>query len=103
VQWKTFNAGADDAPGFVDRLQVLSVPEGRPGSDAVEHEARFDSQTEDDQSPYTEDSIPAVSEGRLMEATVGPLAAGAYRLTVTLDVGGNEATTFNCIDIFAAV
>lgn len=103
VKWKAFNAGPDDAPGFLDRLQVLSVPEGCPGSDDVEHEAVFDSQTEDDQAAFSEDPIPVGSEGRLMAATVGPFATGAYRLTVTLDVGGSEVTTFNCIDIVAAV
>jgi hypothetical protein len=103
VQWKAFNAGDDNMPSFVDRLQVLSMPEGCPGSDDVEHEAVFDSQTEDDQADFTEAPVPAGNEGRPMAATVGPFAAGAYRLTVTLDVGGGEVTTFNCIDIVAAV
>ena len=34
-----------------------------------------------------------------MHPTVGPFPAGTYRLTVTLDVGRSNTTTYNCKEI----
>jgi hypothetical protein len=47
--------------------------------------------------------IPAGATGPLMSPQVGPFTAGSYRLSVTLDDGGQSpVTTFNCIEIAAS-
>ncbi|TGS54601.1 hypothetical protein EN844_32465, partial [Mesorhizobium sp. M3A.F.Ca.ET.201.01.1.1] len=46
VQWSAFNAGDADLMAFIDRLVITSIPEGCPGSDDVEHEVVFDSDTD---------------------------------------------------------
>ena len=103
VQWKAFNAGAQPTSTFTDSLVVTSIPEGCPGSDDQEHPIVYDSTTDGNPQDFEEPPIPPQSEGILMEPQVGPFAPGSYRLTVTLDHGGSNETTFHCIPIVPAV
>ncbi len=104
VQWAAFNGGGQAVAAFVDRLVVTSIPEGCPGSDDTEHAVVFDSDQNGDPADYSEPGLAAGTAGALMAPQVGPFAAGAYRLTVTLASDtGNGAQTFNCIDIVPAV
>jgi hypothetical protein len=96
VQWSAFNAGEKDVPSFLDRLVITSIPEGCPGSDDIEHDVVFD-------ESFDDGGLAAGTAGDLIEAEVGPFAAGSYRLTVTLaDDLGTGFTTFNCIEIVKA-
>ncbi|WP_406397197.1 hypothetical protein OH805_00110 [Streptomyces sp. NBC_00879] len=103
VQWSALNISGQDVPAFTDRLLIESIPEGCPGSDATEHEAVFDSDQDGDISDFSEPDLTVGQSGPLMSPSVGPFAAGSYRLTVTLanDLGVGE-TTFNCIEIVSA-
>ncbi|WP_396908281.1 hypothetical protein [Mycolicibacterium sp.] len=100
VQWQAQNLGPDDAPAFVDRLVITQV-ESCPGDDSQDNPVHYDSATDaDDPSAFEEPELQANTTGPLMVAQVGPFPAGSYRLTVTLDDGGESpATTFNCIEI----
>jgi hypothetical protein len=99
VQWQAQNLGPDDTPLFVDRLVITQV-ESCPGDDSQDNPVLYDSTTDGDPSEFEEPEIPAGTTGPLMIAQVGPFPVGSYRLTVTLDDGGQSpATTFNCIEI----
>ncbi|MFB7454319.1 hypothetical protein [Streptomyces sp. NPDC056194] len=103
VQWAARNISTQDFPAFVDRLLIQSIPEGCPGSDSVDHDTVFDSDTDGDPDDVSEPDLLSGQAGPLMNPSVGPFPAGAYRLTVTLaDDLGVGGTTFNCIDIVAA-
>ncbi len=103
VQWNAQNLGPGDAPAFIDRLVISEIPEGCPGSDDQEHPTVYDSTTDGDPADFEEPELPDQTTGPLMPPVVGPFAAGAYRLTVTMDEGGpNPVTSFNCVDIIQA-
>jgi hypothetical protein len=93
VQWSAVNGSDADVEPFTDRLVITSIPEGCPGSDDAEHPVVFD-------ETFDEPALAPGEAGPLQNPTVGPFAAGSYRLTVTLadDTGDGDAT-FNCIDI----
>jgi hypothetical protein len=104
VQWNAENLGPDITPEFVDRLEIIELPEGCPGSDAEEHTVVYDSAIDGNPDDFAEPELLPGEVGPLMEPEVGPFAAGAYRLSVTLDDGGpNPVTIFNCINIVEAV
>ena len=103
VQWRSFNAGSVDQEPFDDRLVVHEIPEGCPGSDDQDHPIVFDSQGDGEAEDYAEAGLRPGEEGRLMEPTVGPFPVGSYRLTVTLDTASSMTTSFNCIEIVAAI
>ena len=92
VNWAASNIGQQDSPDFQDELVVSNIPEGCPGRDGEEHPVLFD-------SSFDEAPIPAGKLGPQMQATVGPLPTGSYRLTVTLAKGLADTATFNCIDV----
>lgn len=100
VQWTALNAGVANSTAFTDQLVITSIPEGCPGSDDQDHTVVFSSDTDGTPSDYQEQPLAPGAAGNLMQPTVGPFPAGAYRLTVTLanDVGNGDKT-FNCIDI----
>lgn len=104
VQWSALNNSSQDFPEFVDRLLIQSIPEGCPGSDDVDHDTVFDSDKEGDPNDFSEPDLLSGQAGPLLNPSVGPFPVGSYRLTVTLanDLGVGE-TTFNCIEIVAAV
>jgi hypothetical protein len=100
VQWNAENLGPDITPEFVDRLEVIALPEGCPGSDADEHTVVYDSTVDGDPADFTEPELLPGEIGPLMEPQVGPFTAGSYRLTVTLDDGGpNPVSLFHCVEI----
>jgi hypothetical protein len=103
VQWKSFNSGPADNPAFSDRLVVTHLPEGCPGSDDQDHTVVFDSGSDGDADDFQEAALAAGAEGNLMQPTVGPFAAGSYRLTVTLDTSSAMTASFNCIEIVQAI
>ena len=103
VQWKAFNAGAQATSAFTDSLVISNIPEGCPGSDDQEHPIVYDSATDGNPQDFEEPPILPQSEGILMGPEVGPFQRGSYRLTVTLDQGGSDVATFNCIEIVPAV
>jgi len=93
VQWSAVNASDVDVEAFTDRLVITSIPEGCPGTDGAEHPVVFD-------GTFDEPALGPGQTGPVQNPTVGPFAAGAYRLTVTLaDDSGTGFTTFNCIDV----
>jgi hypothetical protein len=93
VQWSAVNRSDVDVEDFTDRLVITSIPEGCPGSDDSEHPVVFD-------ETFEEPALAPGEAGPLQDPTVGPFAAGAYRLTVTLaDDTGTGDETFNCINI----
>ncbi|WP_333738618.1 hypothetical protein [Streptomyces sp. IBSBF 2806] len=97
VQWSAVNASDVDVAAFTDRLVITSIPEGCPGTDDAEHPVVFD-------ESFDEPALGPGQSGPLQNPTVGPFAAGAYRLTVTLaDDSGTGFTTFDCIDVDPAV
>ena len=102
-QWKAFNAGPVNNPGFTDRLVVTLMPEGCPGSDDQDHAVVYDSDKDGDPQDFFEPSLSTGAEGPLMQPMVGPFAVGSYRLTVTLDTNSTLMTTFNCVDIVNAI
>jgi hypothetical protein len=81
---------------------ITSIPEGCPGSDDQDHPVLFNSQDQGNPQDYLEQPLPAGQNGSLMQPTVGPLAAGSYRLTVTLGVGLANVSNYNCIEVIAA-
>ncbi|CAL9540066.1 hypothetical protein SUDANB105_04203 [Streptomyces sp. enrichment culture] len=93
VQWSAVNRSGADVAAFTDRLVITSIPEGCPGSDSAEHPVVFEKDLD-------EPALAAGEGGPLQDPTVGPFAAGAYRLMVTLaeDTGAGDST-FNCINI----
>ncbi|TGB09616.1 hypothetical protein [Streptomyces sp. MZ04] len=93
VQWSAVNRSDADVEAFTDRLVITRIPEGCPGSDDAEHPVVFD-------ETFDEPALATGEAGPLQGPTVGPFAAGAYRLTVTLanDTGAGDET-FNCINI----
>jgi len=96
IQWVAFNASQVDSEAFVDELEILAVPEGCPASDNQDHPLVH---SEDASEP----PLPAGTKGSLMDPTVGPFAAGAYLLKVTVDKGRTGTIETNCITIVAAV
>ncbi|MEU9605007.1 hypothetical protein [Streptomyces sp. NPDC048057] len=96
VQWSAVNRSGKDVDAFTDRLVVTSIPEGCPGSDDAEHPVVFD-------STFDEPALGPGQGGPEQNPTVGPFAAGSYRLTVTLanDTGAGDST-FVCIPIESA-
>jgi hypothetical protein len=102
VQWKAFNAGQVNSPAFNDRLVITLIAEGCPGSDDQDHPVVYDSETDGDSQDFLEPPLAVGAEGDLMQPIVGPLAAGSYRLSVTLDTDSSMTTTFNCINIVNA-
>ena len=102
VQWSAVNKGNTDIDEFTDRLVITSIPEGCPGSDDADHPVVFDSDEDGEPDDYAEPALGPGEGGPLREPTVGPFAAGAYRLTVTLADGAGDET-FVCIDIVPAV
>ena len=104
VQWNAENLGPEIAPEFVDRLEIIALPDGCPGSDAEEHTAVYDSAVDGDPGDFAEPELLPGEIGPLMAPEVGPFAVGSYRLTVTLDDGGPDPVSlFSCIDIVAAI
>jgi hypothetical protein len=102
VQWKAVNLGPDATPTFIDRLRILQVP-SCPGDDSADNPVVYDSSTDGDPADFGEPLIAAAAAGPLMSPQVGPFTAGSYRLSVTLDDGGQSpATGFNCIEIAAS-
>jgi hypothetical protein len=102
VQWKAVNLGPDDTPAFIDRLRILQVP-SCPGDDSEDNPVVYDSSTDGDPADFSEPVIAAGAPGPLMSPQVGPFTAGSYRLSVTLDDGGQSpVTSFNCIEIAAS-
>jgi hypothetical protein len=99
VQWKAFNAGDADSPGFIDRLVITHVAEGCPGSDDQEHPIVFDSDVDGNWQDFFEQPLPAGIEGNLMQPSVGPFPVGSYRLTVTLARDLSNMTSYHCIGI----
>ncbi|MEV5485759.1 MULTISPECIES: hypothetical protein [Streptomyces] len=104
VQWSAVNTSSQDFPAFVDRLLIQSIPEGCPGSDEVDHDTVFDSENGGDPNDFSEPDLRSGQSGPLLSPSVGPFPVGSYRMTVTLanDLGVGK-TTFNCINIIAAV
>lgn len=104
VQWVALNTTDQVINPFVDGLVITSIPEGCPGTDGADHPVVFDSQTDGNDSDYTESPLPAHSTGSVIQPTVGPFPVGHYRLTVTLDRDlGRGVTQFLCIDTVAAI
>ncbi|MFB8240195.1 hypothetical protein ACFC58_26980 [Kitasatospora purpeofusca] len=93
VQWGAVNRSDVGVEPFTDRLVITSIPEGCPGSDDADHPVVFD-------ETFDEPALAPGDSGPLQKPTVGPFAAGSYRLTVTLanDTGAGDET-FNCITI----
>ncbi|MET0552054.1 MAG: hypothetical protein ABW221_03385 [Vicinamibacteria bacterium] len=103
VQWMAENLGPDDAPDFVDRLVVTRRPEGCNGPEEQDEVVVFDSESDADPADLAEPALPARFVGPAMSVRVGPFPVGAYRLTVTLDVGGDRpVTTLSCVDVAPA-
>jgi len=96
VQWIAFNASQVDSEAFADELEILAVPEGCPPSDDQDHPVVHSEET-------SEPPLPAGKAGPLMAPTVGPFAAGAYLLKVTVDKGRTGSINSNCINIVEAV
>lgn len=104
VQWNAENLGPDITPEFVDRLEVIALPEGCPGSDLEKHTVIYDSTVDGNPDDFAEPELLPGEVGPLMEPEVGPFAVGSYRLTVTLDDGGpNPVSLFHCINVVEAV
>ena len=99
VQWSVQNASTAGSAAFTDRLVITSIPEGCPGSDDQDHPVMYDSEHDGTPADFMELPLPAGQNGALMQPTVGPFPAGSYRLSFTIDRGGSDITTFNCVDI----
>jgi hypothetical protein len=103
VQWNAQNLGPDSTPVFIDRLVIALRPEGCAGPEKQEETIVCDSDVDGDSADFTQPPLQPGATGPLMAPLVGPFAAGAYRMTVTLDAQGpNPVDLFNCVDIVAA-
>ena len=103
VQWTAQNAGSSASPGFKDLLVVSNLPEGCPGDDSKDHPVVFNSDNDaDNPQDFLEGALDPGQTGSLMQPRVGPFAAGAYRLTVTLAEGLANTTLSTCINVVSS-
>jgi hypothetical protein len=103
VQWSAQNTGTAASPAFTDLLVISSVPEGCPGDDSKDHPVVYNSERDaDNPQDFLEGPLDPGQTGSLMQPSVGPFAAGSYRLTVTLAKDVANTTLFTCIDIVPA-
>ena len=103
VQWTAQNTGAATSPAFTDLLVISSLPEGCPGDDSNDHPVVFNSDSNaDNPQDFMEGALNPGQRGSLMQPSVGPFPAGAYRLSVTLAKDVANTTLFTCINIVAA-
>jgi hypothetical protein len=103
VQWTAQNTGTAATSAFTDLLVVSSVPEGCPGDDSKDHPVVFSSDRDaDNPQDFLEGPLNPGQTGSLMQTSVGPFAAGSYRLSVTLAKDVANVTLVTCIDIVPA-
>lgn len=100
VQWQAVNSSTIDSQGFTDLLVITKVSSCSDDADSTVVYNSQDPQYGANPQDFMEGPLTAGTVGNVMKTNVGPFTEpGWYRLTVTLDVGRSNTTTYNCKEI----
>jgi hypothetical protein len=101
VWWQAVNESNVDSEGFSDMLVITTSEEDCP--DEANSTVVFNSQDPQynaNPQDFLEGPLKAGAVGNAIKTNVGPFSTpGWYRLTVTLDIGRSNTTTYACIQI----